>query len=131
MDDASLRADEEEFHSAYRVFLDAVRMLASSVAEQCESMGDFKVAWELKDDVKGGRYLVGRGYLNAEQEAWLSALAGALDAVPAQVLPSRGGRELNMAAMSHPSWIPLRVIASHVLEALSPFTSENSKYLGL
>ncbi|MGR4869681.1 hypothetical protein ACIPRI_12535 [Variovorax sp. LARHSF232] len=131
MDDASLRTDEEEFHSAYRVFIDALRMLGSTAAEQCESMGDFNVAWELKDDAKAGKYLVGRGYLNAEQEAWLCALAGALDAVPAQVLPAGTGRANNLAAMSHPSWIPLRVMASHALEALAPFTTENSKFLGL
>jgi hypothetical protein len=126
-----LRADESEFHSGYRVFVQAVAMLASSAEEQCVSMGDYNVAWELKDDVCSGKYMVGLGYLSPEQETWVLALVGALDAVPAQVLPAGAGRETNLLAMQHPSWVPLRVIAAHTLEALRPFTDENAKYLHL
>jgi hypothetical protein len=128
---ADLQADESVFHSGYRVFVQAVEMLALPAEAQCAAMGDYNVAWELKDDVQAGKYLVGQGYLNSEQEFWVLALAGALEAVPAQVLPAGAGRETNLVAMQHPSWVPLRAIAALALQALEPFTKENAKYLNL
>ena len=131
MSSDNLAKDEEEFHTAYRVFLDALGMLAMPAQQQCVAMGNFNVAWELKHDVAAGKYLVGRGYLNPEQEAWIAALAGAVEAVPVQVLPAGAESEANLTAMQHASWVPLRVIAAEVLEALSPFTTQNAKYLKL
>lgn len=128
---ADLRADESQFHSGYRVWVQAVEMLALSPADQCAAMGDCNVAWELKDDVQAGKYFAGQGYLNSEQECWVTALAGALEAVPAQVLPGGAGRQTNLVAMQHPSWVPLRAIAALVLQALEPFTAENARYLKL
>ena len=128
---ADLHADESEFHSGYRVWVQAVQMLALSPEEQCASMGDYNVAWELKDDVQAGKYFAGQGYLNSEQECWVLALTGALEAVPAQVLPAGAGREINLVAMQHPSWVPLRAIAALVLRAIESFTAENARYLNL
>ncbi len=128
---ADLQVDESEFHSGYRVFVDAVEMLCSPPEKQCAAMGDYNVAWELKDDVRAGKYLVGLGYLTEAQEAWILALVGALEGVPAEALPSGAGREKNLIAMLHPSWVPLRIVAAHVLDALKPFTFENAKHLHL
>ncbi|MCW5649578.1 MAG: hypothetical protein KIS62_07535 [Ramlibacter sp.] len=128
---ADLQADESEFHSPYRVFVQAVEMLAMSAEVQCAAMGDYNVAWELKDDIQAGKYLVNRGYLNPEQECWILALVGALEAVPAQILLAGAGRETNLIAMQHPSWVPLRAIAALTLQALVPFTMENARYLNL
>ena len=126
-----LRRDEEEFHSSYRVFIRAVEVLSYPAEKQCSAMGDYNVAWEMKDDVAAGKYLAGRGYLSPEQEAWVIALVGALEAIPAQVLPAGAGRASNLEAMRHASWVPLRAIASQTLEALRPFTVTNAKYLQL
>ncbi len=128
---SDLQADESMFHTGYRVFVQAVEILSTSPAEQCELMGDYNVAWELKEDVQAGKYFVGLGYLTQVHEAWIYALVGALEGVPMQVFPSGAGREINLLAMQHPTWIPLRVIASHVLKALDPFTLKNAKYLRL
>jgi hypothetical protein len=119
----------DDFQSDYRFFVQALGMLASSAVEQCEAMGDYNVAWELKDDVQAGRFLIGRGFLSAEQEAWILALTLALDAVPATTLPAGEGRHANLAAMHHPSWIPLRIMARHALEALSPATGNAVRVL--
>ena len=73
-----IASDEEEFHSAFRVFLNSVEMLASSPEEQCRLMGNYNVAWELKEDVKAGKYLAGRSYLTPIEEAWVQALVAAL-----------------------------------------------------
>jgi hypothetical protein len=125
-----LRADEDEFLSSYRIFVNALEMLSYPAERQCTSMGNFNVAWELKDDVARGKYLIGRGYLTAEQEAWIGALIAALEPVPTQTLPAGDRPEANLEAMRHASWVPLRTVAVHVLGALQPFTNENAKYLG-
>ena len=94
-------------------------------------MGNFNVAWELKDDVQAGKYLVDSDQLSAEQVAWILTLACALDAVPATTLPGGASRAENLAAMQHPSWIPLRLLASKAHEALSSATAANAIALGL
>lgn len=122
---------DDNFDSAYRVFTEALAMLASSPEEQCEAMGDFNVAWELKDDVQAGRYLVDGDHLSAEEQAWILAVVSALDAVPAATLPAGAGRDKNLDAMRHPSWIPIRALASEVRNALASKTAANAIALGL
>ena len=129
--DADLITDEEEFHGSYRIFINAVEMLADSPEEQCAAMGNFNVAWELKEDVSAGQYLVKRGYLTEEQEAWIEALAGALSIVNSSILPSGASKESNLVAMSSSRWEPARFMAKVVLERLQDFTQSNAKYLGL
>ncbi|HRH81512.1 MAG TPA: hypothetical protein PLW81_10750 [Thiobacillaceae bacterium] len=118
MTDSNLITDEEEFHSSYRIFINAVEMLAATPEAQCEAMGNFNVAWELKEDVTAGQYLVKRGYLSEEQEAWIEALVGALSIVNTSILPAGASKESNTAAMSSPRWEPARFMAKTVLERL-------------
>jgi hypothetical protein len=106
-------------------------MLAEAPENQCQLMGDYNVAWEIKEDVLAGRYLVNRGYLSASQEAWVIALAAALETVNTLVLPAGPGREANLLAMQDPKWDPLRFLAAEVARQLAPFTEANAKYLKL
>ncbi len=55
----------------------------------------------------------------------------ALDAVPTTTLPAGTGRAANLAAMHHPSWVPIRVLAEAALGALSGATAGNARCLGL
>jgi len=123
--------DEEEFHSSFRILLNAIEMLASPPEEQCRLMGNFNVAWELKQDVQAGRFLVGRGYLTPNEEAWVNALVAALGPIDTQVLPSGSGAEVNSLTMSHPSWAPVRYLAAEVLRNLVASAATNAKYLQL
>ncbi len=123
--------DAEEFHSSFRIYLHAVEMLAASPNQQCELMGDYNVAWELKEDVQAGKYLLGRGYLGAEEEHWVNALACALEYINTQVLPAGAGRDVNLVAMSNPCWAPVRFLAAQCLKRLSAAAGINAKYLGL
>jgi hypothetical protein len=127
---AALSEDEDEFHSSFRIYLNALEMLASSPEDQCSQMGDYNVAWELKEDVQNGKYLVGRGYLEEAEEHWIKALCGALQGINTFVLPSGAGREVNLQAMSLPVWRPARFLAAEVLRQLSRAARENSKLLG-
>jgi len=131
MSDQDIATDDEEFHSSFRIFLNAVEMLSSSPEEQCRLMGNYNVAWELKEDVQAGKYLVGRGYLTPDEEAWVQALAAALDPIDTQVLPSGSGPDSNLVAMSHPSWAPARYLAAEVLLKLDASAASNAKILRL
>lgn len=106
-------------------------MLAEPPESQCQLMGDYNVAWELKEDVAAGKYLVHRGYLSASQEAWVVALSAALEAVNTLVLPAVPGREANLLAMQSPNWEPLRFLAAEVVKQLAPVTERNAIYLRL
>lgn len=128
---ADLITDEEEFHSSYRIYLHALEILAETSESQCQLMGDCNVAWELAEDVAAGRFLVNRGYLSAAQEAWVVAMAAALEAVDVLVLPSGPGKDVNLLAMQSPNWEPLRYLAAEVVRQLEPFTALNSAYLKL
>lgn len=123
--------DEEEFHSSYRIYINAVEMLATSAEEQCQIMGNYNVAWELKEDVSAGKYLVGRGFLSEDQESWVSALVAACGAVDTQLLPVGAGLDVNLLAMRHSGWEPLRFLAKEVVVRLASFSAQNAEYLGL
>ena len=128
---AELSEDEDEFQSSLRIYLNALEMLASPPEEQCRLMGNCNVAWELKEDVQNGRFLIGRGYLNEREEQWIRALSGALDGVNTLVLPSGVSLEANLLAMSHPAWEPSRFLASEVLRTLEQAAKRNAMHLGL
>lgn len=110
--------DIDAFHNSFHYFLDAVETLAAGPEEQCSMMGDYNVAWELKDDVQAGRYLLGRGYLSGHEERSISSLVDALNEVDTQALPSGPGREVSLRAMTHPSWAPCRLLAAAALRDL-------------
>jgi hypothetical protein len=128
MSTQDLATDEEEFHSSFRIFLNAFEMLASSPEEQCRLMGNYNVAWELKEDVQAGKFLVGRGYLTPNEEAWVKALVAALDPIDTKILPSGSGAKANIMAMSHPCWAPARYLAAEVLRSLAASAGANAKY---
>lgn len=92
-------------------------------------MGDYNVGWERKDDVLAGKFLVGRGYLTPSQAAWISTMASALAAADTLLLPAGKGRDINLKAMSHVCWEPLRFLAIEVVKQLAPFTETNAEYL--
>ena len=123
--------DEDEFHNSFRLYLSSLEMLAATAEVQCELMGNYNVAWELKDEVSAGKFLVGRGYLSGEQEAWVQALSHALDALNTQVRPAGASKESYLSVMSHPGWEPMRYLAKEVIRQLAPLEPINAKYLGL
>jgi hypothetical protein len=99
-------------------FMNAVEALAASPVAQCEWIGDYNVAWELRTDVAAGKYLIGTKFLNSDQERSVLTLLTALDTIPAIVLPAASGRDANLKAMEHDSWSNLRVLAAKVVEDL-------------
>ena len=113
--------DEDDFHNSFQHFYSSLEMLAAPASEQCALMGNYNVAWELKDDVAAGRFLVGRGYLTDSQEAWVRALSAALESMNTLVLPAGASWDSNLLAMNNVGWEPLRYLAKEIIRQLALF----------
>jgi hypothetical protein len=92
-------------------------------------MGDYNVAWELKDDVQAGQYLAEWELLGAQEKAQIDMLVRTLDGVPHNLLRAAEGRTSNLAAMSDEAWTPIRRQASALLAFMESFTSANEAWL--
>ncbi len=123
-------SDEESFHNSYHYFIEAVKILTESAEKQCELMGNYNVAWELKDDVSAGLYLLGNAASSLTEVQGLSIqqLIIELDNVPDSVLNVENTPESNLRAMKSPIWNPLRKQAARLLSTLMPATQNNEKY---
>ena len=119
---------EEAFHNGFYYFLCAVEVLSHDPERQCAEIGDYNVAWELKNDVMAGRYLLGTGFLPANEERCITNLLDSLKPVSVNEMPSGDGRGPNMQAMSNPVWVPLRTQARRVREELEAFSEVNRSY---
>lgn len=121
----------EALHNGFYYFLQALEKLKEEPERQCQLMGDYNTAWELRSDVAAGRHLIGNGFLDADDEKAIAALADAVDAVPVNTLPGGAGRERNLAAMRHIAWIPLREQAAKLCIRLQPAAARSYLYLNL
>lgn len=123
-------SDEEGWHHTYATFRMAVECATLPAEQQCEEMGDYNVAWELRDDVSAGKYLLNRGRLSESQEEGIAALVALVELVPANALPAGAGRKPNLVAMQHDSWVPVRELAAKTQQQLEQVTRANAAYFG-
>ena len=130
MSDSSKISDLEASHNAYDVFLFTLEALASPAEKQCELMGDYNTAWELRDDALAGHYLMGSGLFTNQQEAAVLEFLAAIDPLPVNDMPSGAGRAANLAAMQNAAWGPIRELAERLLATLEPVTAANRAFLG-
>jgi len=120
----------EASHLSYNVFLFTVETLAKPAEEQCQAMGDYNTAWELRDDALYGHNLIGTGFFTEQQESAVLAFMAAVRPVPVNDMPGGSGRTANLAAMRHPAWEQVRLLAKALLEILAPVTEANRTFIG-
>ena len=130
MSDPSQISALEASHHAYGVFVFTLDVLTHPAEKQCELMGDYNTAWELRDDALAGHYLIGSGLFTDQQEAAVLDFLAAIDPVPVNDMPSGSGRVANLAAMQNSAWEPIRDLAERLLAILAPVTAANRAYLG-
>ena len=126
----SIITDEEAFHNEYRIFLNAVEVLAQPAKEQCNIMGGYNVAYELKDDVAAGIYLVknSASTFTENEKLVIQQLITELNKIPKEVVAFTDIEEESFKAMEHPCWEPLRKHAAIVIRSLETATKNNEKY---
>ncbi|WP_156383504.1 hypothetical protein [Pseudoxanthomonas sp. Root65] len=119
----------EASHLAYDVFIFTVETLSCLPEEQCEAMGDYNTAWELRDDALAGHYLIGSGLFTEHQESAVLTFLAAVHPVPVDDMPAGSGRVPNLAAMQHPAWEPIRSLSKDLLATLASATEANRAFL--
>ena len=122
-------SSEEGFHNGFFHFMEAVTILSCEPEVQCACVGDYNVAWELKHDVSAGSYLLGRGFLQPDEEASVRELVRAVAALDVGAMPGGQGREPNLQAMEDPQWSSLRLLARLTREQLSEAAHRTTNYL--
>jgi hypothetical protein len=124
--------EKEVFANTYHYFIRALKVLAADADAQCKAMGNYNVACEIKDDVIRGAPLLGLSEaqgLTSRERSGIRDLVTALEEIPASLLVSTTSEAESRKAMSHPSWIPLRVRASELLSLLAATRARNEAYL--
>ena len=129
MSDPSQISALEASHNAYGVFVFTLDVLARPAEEQCELMGDYNTAWELRDNALAGHYLIGSGLFTDQQEAAVLEFLSVIDPVPVNDMPAGSGRAANLAAMQSSAWVRIRNLAERLLAILAPVTAVNRVYL--
>ncbi|WP_155754867.1 hypothetical protein [Burkholderia anthina] len=129
--DSSGMSPEEEFANSYYYFVEALKILAADADSQCDVMGNYNVAWELKYNVSAGLCMLTlpSRELTKQQRDGIAQIVAALDEIPASVLGGGTTASINKRAMHHPCWMPLRTRAAELLTLLSGVTSRNEEFL--
>ena len=115
----------EAYANALYYFYDDLKVLAEDAEKQCEIMGNFNVAWELRDDATRDASavlnLVGDQISN-EQRAGIKRLLADVAAVPDSVVnvPRGSAKEEHLRAMKNPVWDQVRLDAKELLSLLEP-----------
>ena len=121
---------EEEFHNMFITFIQELRNLALPAEEQCENIGYINVAWELKEEIANGSYLINHpaSLVSKEQKFVIEQLVNELSKIPESVLVAADTKIKNINAMSHPCWEPLRKHALIAIRALESVILSNENY---
>ena len=123
--------EKEAFANAYYYFVRALDVLAADAATQCERMGNFNVAWEIRNDVVSGAYVINmpNNGLAPEEKNEITEMVASLNGLPSSLFVATDTKADNMVAMEHPAWIPIRAAASDLLRLLEPITEKNQAFL--
>ena len=113
-------SEEESFQHGLYYFRQALSVMAAGARDQCEMMGNYNVAWELRDDVLAGQHLlkIPGNRFTSEQVESMRNIFEALQALDESDLSFSDTPEGSIAAMRHPSWKPIRGLATELIEML-------------
>ena len=123
-------SEADDFANVFFYFIKALKVLAKDADAQCEYMGNYNVAWELKSDVSAGAYLLNLpGELTQREKDGIAAMVAALNELPVSLLAGATTETANKKAMNAPDWVPLRVRAAELLRLLSGAIRKNEAFL--
>lgn len=130
--DTSLN-NKDLMENSYYYFIETLSTLAKSSADQCAAMGDYNVAFELRDDGLVVDDLIGQEIIEftPDQMEGMKELSLALHALSDEALKGGSTREDNSKGMSNPEWQLVREIAKKLMVILASRTLENRNYLNM
>lgn len=123
-------SNREAFEQSYRNFIGALEILAKGPEEQCAIMGFYNVAWELRDDILVGKFLlaISHRYLSTSQQSAIANLLAQVEALPETMFCEVTSEIENLNSMRVALWEPLRSKANELLMILQSATTKNEVY---
>lgn len=123
----------DSVENAYMLFSGILSILAMSPIEQCTSMGNYHVAWELRHDGLDVDYLLGQRLIEFtdEQRKWMQKLSLALHSLTEDAISCGTTLEANLLGLQNQEWDSIREIAKKMIPVLAPRTLESRKYFNL
>ena len=125
--------DRESWENNYCLFISILSVLAMPPLEQCNSMGNYNTAWELRTDGMDVDYLLNQCVIEftIEQKDLMRHLSLSLHALDTKLFINGDILENNLKDMEIETWQIVREIAKNLLTSLESKTFENRKYLNL
>ena len=120
----------ELIENSYYYFIKTLSILAKPPAEQCADMGDYNVAFELRDGGLSVDDLITQEivkFTDDELEG-MKELSLALHELSGEALKGGRTREDNLKGMNNPGWQLVRETAKKLIVTLGNRTLENLKY---
>jgi hypothetical protein len=121
-----------DYAEAFSYFMKTLETLSEDASRQCEVMGNFNVAWKLRDDATKDANAVltmPGGRLSTEQREALGRLLATLRALPENVVNVDNTKEEHLRAMSSPSWASVRNEARGLQKTLESETQRTRSIL--
>ena len=126
-------SDEEAFALAVYYFIKALELLAADASEQCKVMAGAFVAWEIRDNVCRGAYILslpGARHLTQLERNGIASVVTASNELPVSLLAGAIAEDATRA-MNDPQRVPLRAQAAELLEVLAPTAARSADFLGI
>jgi len=124
--------DNYEYANSYFYFFKVLTILSLDAAEQCQMLGHFAVAWELRDELsRGGAAVLNSpaGQLSNDAKKLIGELLEDLRQVPDEVVHADNTRLKHLESMNNPFWEPLRTRGKELIEMLRGETQRTNAIL--
>lgn len=120
----------EQFEQSYWSFAQALKVASKDAEAQCEIMGFHNVAWEIRNDLKSGLYMleVSNGFLSDPERHCIGELIAAVNTLPEHIFGEAVLKNQNLEAMRNPYWDPIRTQARRLIKVLEEVTRSNQSY---
>lgn len=126
--------DEDAYANNYHYFQNSLVVLSQDAEAQCQAMGHFNVAWEIKDEITSNGYAVLNTVdtqLSEQQKDQIKRLLENMADIPDTVINVPNSKEAHLRAMSDPYWVPLRAQAKQLIAILSAETARVDAVLNI
>jgi hypothetical protein len=101
---------KNNFGTAIYYLAQAVEIATQDPERQCELMGDYNVAWELKDELSSIDFIITEyeESFSDSQIVEMKKLSDLAASIPDSVCEESKTRTANLESMSDPHWVPVR-----------------------
>ncbi|RBP15892.1 hypothetical protein DFR50_107162 [Roseiarcus fermentans] len=126
--------DEDIYANNYHYFYNSLLILSEDSEAQCQVMGFYNVAWEIRDDMLNSGYTVLNTsplQLSDDQKNCIRRLLERVADIPKSIFNVLNSKDAQLRAMNDPAWVPLREEAKQVISILTAETDRVNAILDI